>query len=134
MPPTLDARLVDHRDRKYLTAEERTRFPTVQTLARMLALTGCRVSEALGIRACDVDLAAVELRIATLKRRRPHWRAVPIPEDLAQALELVHRVRRAQASVRGRTRGLCCKPDVGVSRSRAPTVLASCFGAGQMVL
>ena len=57
--------LVDHRGRKYLTAGERERFlaavrthpqPAVQTLARTLALTGCRVSEALAIRACDVDL------------------------------------------------------------------------------
>ena len=98
-----------------MTAEERTRFlaavrahprPTVQTLARTLALTGCRVSEALSIRACDVDLAAAELRIATLKRRRAAWRAVPVPEDLVHALELVHRLRRAQASSRGRTRVL----------------------------
>ena len=107
--------LVDARGRKYLTAEERTRFlaavrahrqPTVQTLARTLAMTGCRVSEALALRPCDVDLEAAELRIATLKRRRDHWRAVPVPEDLAHALELVHRVRSAQASPRGRARPL----------------------------
>ena len=107
--------LVDARGRKYLTPEERARFlgavrahrqPTVQTLARTLAMTGCRVSEALALRACDVDLEAAELRIATLKRRREHWRAVPVPEDLVHALELVHRVRRAQESPRGRTRVL----------------------------
>ena len=112
MPSTLDASLVDARGRKYLTAAERTRFlaavrahpkPTVQTLARTLALTGCRVSEALALRACDVDLDAAEIRIATLKRRRPHWRAVPVPEDQVHALELVHRLRAAQASPR-RTR------------------------------
>lgn len=89
--PETDVSLVDHRGRKYLTAEERTRFlaavrahpkPTVQTLARTLAMTGCRVSEALAMRACDVDLEAMEIRIATLKRRREHWRAVPVPEDL----------------------------------------------------
>ena len=68
--------LVDHHGRKYLTADERQRFfaavrthrrPTVQTLASTLALTGCRISEALGLRACDVDLTAAELRIRTLK-------------------------------------------------------------------
>ena len=68
--PHAAGELVDHRGRKYLTANERTRFlaairthpkPTVQTLARTLALTGCRVSEALGIRACDVDLEAEQL-------------------------------------------------------------------------
>ena len=83
--------LVDARGRKYLTKRERERFlavarshpkPAVQTLARILAMTGCRVSEALGIRACDVDLEANEVRIATLKRRRTHWRAIPVPEDL----------------------------------------------------
>ena len=110
--PTPDASLIDARGRKYLTADERSRFlaavrahpkPPVQTLARTLALTGCRVSEALALRACDVDLDAAEIRIATLKRRREHWRAVPVPEDLVHDLELVHRLRRAQASARGGT-------------------------------
>ena len=103
--------LVDARGRKYLTGLERERFlavarahpkPAVQTLARTLAMTGCRVSEALGLRACDVDLEANEVRIATLKRRRTHWRAIPVPEDLV----LVHRVRRAQGSARGANRRL----------------------------
>ena len=113
MTPTPDTTLVDQHGRKYLTADERQRFlaavrahpkPTVQTLALTLALTGCRVSEALSIRACDVDLDAAEIRIATLKRRREHWRGVPVPEDLIHALDLVHGVRRAQTSTRGRTR------------------------------
>ena len=107
--------LVDARGRKYLTAKERERFlaaarahpkPGVQTLARTLAMTGCRVSEALGIRACDVNLEAGELRIATLKRRKDHWRAVPVPEDLVHALELVHRLRRLQGSGRCANRPL----------------------------
>ena len=113
--PRAGTELVDHRGRKYLTADERERFlaavrahprPQVQTLARTLALTGCRVSEALALRASDVDLEASELRFRTLKRRRDAWRAVPVPEDLVQALDLVHRVRAAQASPRGRTRAL----------------------------
>ena len=104
--------LVDARGQKYLTAPERGRFlavarahpkPGVQTLARTLAMTGCRVSEALGIRACDVDLEANELRIATLKRRTEHWRAVPVLEDLVHALELVHRLRRLQRASRSPT-------------------------------
>ena len=74
--------LVDARGRKDLTADERERFlaavrthpkPAVQTLAHTLAMTGARVS---------VDLEAREVRIATLKRRRSHWRAVPVPEAL----------------------------------------------------
>ena len=109
MSPSPDISLVDHRGRKYLTADERQRFlaairahpkPAVQTLARTLALTGCRVSEALALRACDVDLEALELRIETLKRRKTHWRAVPVPEELVQALEYVHSLRAAQRASR----------------------------------
>ena len=90
---------VDARGRKYLTKLERERFLAVARLhpkpaVQTLALTGCWVSEAPGLRACDVELEANEVRIATLKRRRTHWRAVPVPE-VVQALELVHRVRRA---------------------------------------
>ena len=131
--PTPDASLIDARGRKYLTADERSRFlaavrahpkPTLQTLARTLALTGCRVSEALALRACDVDLDAAEIRIATLKRRREHWRAVPVPEDLIHALELVHRVRRAQASPRGRSATLW-----PVTRQAAHRQIAALMGS-----
>ena len=107
--------LVDARGRKYLTREERERFldavrkhprPEVQTFALALAHTGSRISEALAIRARDVDLEAAEIRLSTLKRRREHWRAVPVPEDLVRELELVHRLRRMQSSVRGADREL----------------------------
>ena len=98
--------LVVARGRKYLTGEERARFlaaacahprPTVQTFALTLAHTGCRISEALSLRAKDVDLAATEVRFRTLKRRNEHWRAVPVPEDLVRELALVHGLRRAQS-------------------------------------
>ena len=101
--------LVDARGRKYLTGEERARFlaaarthprPTVQTFALTLAHTGCRISEALALRAKDVDLAATEVRFRTLKRRKEHWRAVPVPEDLVRELALVHGLRRAQSRPR----------------------------------
>ena len=107
--------LVDARGQKNLTAKERERFlaatrshpkRAVQTLAWTLAMTGCRVSEALAIRGCDVDLEAGEHRIATLKRRAEHRRAVPVSEDLVHAAELVHRLSRLQASARGATRPL----------------------------
>ena len=107
--------LVDARGRKYLTCAERGRFlaatrqdprPPVQTLAQILIMTGARVSEALGVRACDIDLEASEVRISSLKRRREHWRAVPVPEDLVHALDLVHRVRRLQGSPTGASRPL----------------------------
>ena len=110
-----DFSLVDGRGRKYLTLQERTRFldavrgdprPEVQTFALTLVHTGCRISEALALRPDDVDLEAVELRIRTLKRRREHWRAVPVPEALVHELELVHGLRRAKRSSRGRKASL----------------------------
>ena len=106
---------VDGRGRKYLTEEERSRFleavrkhqrPEVQTFALTLAHTGCRISEALAIRGCDIDLEAAEVRISTLKRRREHWRAVPVPEDLVRELDLVHRLRKMQSTARGGDRPL----------------------------
>ena len=101
--------LVDARGRKYLTGDERARFlaaarahprPPVQTFALTLAHTGCRISEALALRARDVDLEAAELRFRTLKRRREHWRSVPVPDDLVRELELVHGLRRTQSRAR----------------------------------
>ena len=110
-----DMTLVSAKGRKYLTEPERKGFlrelskhpkPTVQTLGSVLAHTGCRVSEALAIRACDVDLDSREIRFQTLKRRKTHWRAVPVPGTLVQALDLVHRVRASQTSARARERPL----------------------------
>lgn len=103
--------LVNGKGRKYLTGDERDRFiaaaradprPAVQTFAATLAHTGARISEVLAIRAGDVDVESSEVRIATLKRRRKHWRSVPVPEALIHDLELVHRLRRTQRSPRGR--------------------------------
>ena len=110
-----DFSLVDGRGRKYLTLQERTRFldavrgdprPEVQTFALTLVHTGCRISEALALRPDDVDLEAVAVRIRTLKRRLEHWRAVPVPEALVRELELVHGLRRAKRSSRGRKASL----------------------------
>lgn len=102
--------LVGGRGRKYLTSGERARFldaaradmrPQVQTFALTLAHTGCRISEGLAVRAMDVDLDAGAVRFKTLKRRREHWREVPIPGELVRALELAHALRRLQARKRG---------------------------------
>ena len=69
--------------------------PAVQTFAATLAHTGARISEVLATRACDVELDAAELRVRTLKRRREHWRSVPVPVAVVHDLDLVHRLRRA---------------------------------------
>ena len=78
---------VDARGWTCLTKRERERLLAAvrshpKLAVQTLAMTGCRVSEAFGICACDVDLDASELRIATLKRRNSHRRAVSVPEDL----------------------------------------------------
>ena len=61
--------------RKYLTSAERDRFiatarraprPEIQTFALTLVHTGCRISEALAVRAGDVDLEARALELV-------HW-------------------------------------------------------------
>ena len=98
--------LVDGRGRKYLTAEERTRFleaarraaPADQAFALTLAHTGARVSEVLAIRAGDIDLEAGAVRIRTLKRRSDTWREVAVPGELLRVLELVHELRTGGAA------------------------------------
>ena len=107
--------LIDQRGRKYLTAIERQRFvevaqtdpnPAIQTFSLTLAYTGCRISEALVLRHCDVDLDNLALRFKTLKRRQDVWREVAVPQGLIRAIDLVHSVRAAQSRPRRATRRL----------------------------
>ena len=97
--------LLEARGRKYLTVSEREHFlealashprPDIQTFAATLAHTGARVSEALALRALDIDLEADLIRFTTLKRRRAHWCEVPVPAALIRELDLVHAVRGTQ--------------------------------------
>ena len=98
--------------RKYLTNDERTAFLSaaeqasreVRTFCGMLAYTGCRISEALALRADRIDLQASVIVFETLKKRQPGiYRAVPIPDSLLEVVDLVHGVRDAQ----GRPDGGC---------------------------
>ena len=102
--------LVDSRGRKYLTAGERERFlraaarapkPEHQTFSLVLAHSGARLSEALALRACDVDLDGAGIRLKTLKRRTEHWREVALPEATMRALELVHGLRAVRPARAG---------------------------------
>ena len=113
MSNTVKINLVDRSGRKYLNATERRRFidtacaapvPAVQTFALTLIYTGCRISEALALRYCDVVLDNACLRFKTLKRRREVWREVPVPPDFVRAIELVHSVRAVQSRSRGALR------------------------------
>lgn len=91
--------------RKYLTKEERDAFLKaaehadrhVRTLCMALTYTGCRISEALQLTADRVDLSGKVIVFESLKkRRRGLYRAVPVPDGVLDALDLVHGLREAQ--------------------------------------
>jgi integrase len=97
--------------RKYLTADERRAFLKaagdadrgVRTLCLTLAYTGCRISEALALTIDRIDLEAGVIVFESLKKRRDGlYRAVPVPPEVLDALDLVHGVREAR---KGRDRG-----------------------------
>ena len=83
--------------RKYLCAREVPRFLEVAADADkstyafclLLALTGCRVSEALALTRAQLDAETGRVVFRTLKRRRQVFRAVPIPTDLMKALSSI---------------------------------------------
>ena len=100
--------------RKYLTTGERDAFlraaeqtdRRVRTLCMTLAYAGCRLSEALALTVDRVDLAAGQLVLESLKkRRRGVYRAVPVPPTLLAALDLVHGIRELQGR-RGKGEGI----------------------------
>ena len=104
--------------RKYLTTAERDAFlraaeqvdRQVRTLCMTLAYAGCRLSEALALTVDRVDLAAGQLVLESLKKRRSGvYRAVPVPPALLEALDLVHGIRELQGR-RGKGRGVCLWP------------------------
>lgn len=81
-----------HGGRKYLNAREREAFLAIamngqkqrrRAFCELLAFTGCRVSEALALTPEQVNCAEAYVVFRTLKRRKPHFRTVPIPHELA---------------------------------------------------
>lgn len=99
--------------RKYLTAAETEKFlqaaqeqerGEVRTLCLVLAYTGCRITEALELTAGRVDLHSKTLVFRTLKQRDPNrFRAVPVPDQVMDALELVHAIRKKQRKGAGKS-------------------------------
>ena len=80
--------------RKYLTDVERDRFirtayaanPRDRALCLTIAFTGCRISEVLAIRAGSLVPDEGLITVRTLKRRRVHFRAIPVPAFLFDAI------------------------------------------------
>ncbi len=99
-------RLFDAEGRRlYCTEEERRAFLAaaakapreVRTFCGTLHATGCRISEALALTARQVDLSGRVVVFESLKkRRRGVFRAVPVPPELLDTLDMVHGIREAQ--------------------------------------
>jgi integrase len=81
--------------RKYLNAREREAFLTAArdgkkprrlAFCELLVFTGCRLSEALAVTPKQVNSTEAYVVFQTLKRRKAHFRSVPIPYELAERL------------------------------------------------
>lgn len=80
--------------RKYVSHSERMRFlaaadrepPKVRVPCYLVAYTGCRISEAIQTQFFHIDEDRNTVMFRTLKRRKVHWRCVPIPHFLTQML------------------------------------------------
>jgi len=76
--------------RKYLCRSEGQRFlraangmdDDTRVFCRLLHFTGCRVSEALEVTPRRLDVEGKRVVFRTLKRRKPAFRAVPVPAHL----------------------------------------------------
>lgn len=94
--------------RKYLTPSERACFiatarrhprPEVASLALTLAYTGCRISEALALKAQNIERAEAFISIRSLKKRgRLVIREVPIPTSLVDRLVTTHHLEEQSGS------------------------------------
>ena len=97
-------------NRKYLNLSERQAFlkmattalPEVMTFCTVLAYTGARISEVLALTPKRIDFDSQTIVFESLKKRRKgHYRPVPVPEELLQALDVVHGIRAAQQNGQG---------------------------------
>jgi len=91
--------------RLYLNASEREILeqachnaddPLASTFGLMLLNTGCRLSEAVALTASSIDLQTEEVVFRTLKRRKLHFRSVPLSPAMMTQLKLVHNLSQRQ--------------------------------------
>ena len=92
--------------RKYLTGSEREAFlcaarchprPDVATLCLVMALTGCRISEALSLTSASIEFEDGVIAIRSLKKRGAVMvRQVPVPETLLRQLADTHALNRTK--------------------------------------
>lgn len=90
--------------RLYLTQEEGRVFldavatlpPLERTFCETLAITGCRITEALRLTHSSVDLSDKNVVIETLKKRkRGIFRVVPVSEDYITLMAATHGLRNS---------------------------------------
>jgi len=63
----------------------------VRTFCLVLAYTGCRISEALALTPKSFDFPGRAIVFETLKKRRAGvYRAVPMPQDALDTIDMVH--------------------------------------------
>ena len=102
--------------RLYLTAKERGAFietannagREVRAFCLVLAYTGCRISEALALSPRSFDFSGRAIVLETLKKRRASvYRAIPMPQDILDTIDMVHglqeggkRKRKGRAEIR----------------------------------
>jgi len=104
--PTMNWSLYDERGRrKYLVPMERKQFlqaaldvgGKTASFCAVLVFSGARISEVLALTAERIDDANGTINFETLKRRKKgHFRAVPVPKDLLTYLDCTHKYREAQ--------------------------------------
>ena len=94
-----------------MTSEERERFRLAipealrsgsdrqnRTLVLLIFYTGCRISEALGVRIKDIDYEQGGVVFRTLKRRQAHFRFVPLRPTLLTRLDDAHQLRDVRSA------------------------------------
>lgn len=95
--------------RKYLTQSETRRFldearrddPSAHVFCWLIAVTGCRISEALALTPGSIDFEAKIIVFESLKKRKRHvFRSVPVPDALLQSLRSMLRKDRTKEADR----------------------------------
>ena len=99
--------------RLYLNADERAAFRAAarahddrqaRTFCHLLLFTGCRISEGLEVTPERFDWQEQAVMFRTLKKRgrkkETSYRAVPLPADFMDELDLVHHLRGRGRAVR----------------------------------
>ena len=112
-------------NRLYLTRSERDAFleaakvaeRPVRTLCTVLHFTGCRISEALELNPTRIDFANQAIVFRSLKKRgKVHHRAIPVPSEVLDQLDMVHGIREA---LKANKKNLIDKPLWAWSRTTA---------------